>query len=123
MARHRASFLAGFATGFTAGARAGTETYDQITKYARTAWEHPTVQQARGQAQTQAQNIGGQLASRVPQVAQSLGSHIPGMRSRDAETAQETETAGQETETTGPWQYASTGGVSRPDIGSGFPGS
>jgi len=117
MAPYRASFLAGLAAGFVAGTRSGRETYNQIVKYAQTAWEHPTVQQARGQAQTQAQNFGGQLATRMPQVAQSakqsLGSRIPGMRPHDADTMQGTEP-------TGPSQYASTGVASRADTGSGM---
>jgi hypothetical protein len=99
----RPSFLAGFAAGFMAGSRSGKETYDQIVKSAQAAWEHPTVQQARGQAQTKAQNIGSQL-----------GSRIPGMRSDDPQT--------QETETTGPSQYATTGVASRPES-AGFPDS
>jgi hypothetical protein len=109
MRLYRASFIAGFAAGFVAGARSGRETYDQIVKYAQTAWEHPTVQQARGTAQTQAQNIGGQLAGRMPQMAhsaaQSVGSRIPGMRPRTGDTEQET------TETS---QFATAGGASRP---------
>jgi hypothetical protein len=111
MRLYRASFVAGFAAGFVAGARSGKETYDQIVKYIQTAWEHPTVQQARGTAQTQAQKVGGQLADRMPQVAQSaaqsLGSKIPGMRPRNGDSEKET------TETS---QYATTktGGASRP---------
>ena len=114
MRLYRASFVAGFAAGFVAGARSGRETYDQILKYAQTAWEHPTVQQARGTAQTQAQKVGGQLADRMPQVAQSaaqsLGSKIPGMRARNGDT---------EEETSGTSQFATTGGKSRPGSGSG----
>jgi len=99
--------------GFVAGARSGRETYDQIVKYAQAAWEHPTVQQARGSAQTQAQSIGGQLAGRMPQVAQSaaqsLGAKIPGMRARNGDTEQETSSTS---------QFATTGGASRPSPGS-----
>ena len=109
MRLYRASFIAGFAAGFLAGARSGRETYDQIVKYAQTAWEHPTVQQARGTAQTQAQNIGGQLAGRMPQMAQSaahsVGARNPGMRPRNGEAEKET------TETS---QFATAGGGSRP---------
>lgn len=109
MRLYRASFVAGFAAGFVAGARSGRETYDQILKYAQAAWEHPTVQQARGTAQTQAQKVGGQLADRMPQVAQSaaqsFGSKIPGMRPRNEDTGQETTETG---------EYATTGGASRP---------
>jgi hypothetical protein len=113
MRLYRASFVAGFAAGFVAGARSGKETYDQIVKYAQAAWEHPTVQQARGTAQTQAQSIGGQIAGRMPQMAQnaaqSVGAHIPGMRPRNGDTEQE------KTETS---TYATTtGGASGPGPG------
>ncbi len=91
MRLYRASFVVGFAVGFVAGARSGKETYDQIVKYAKTAFEHPAVQQARGTVQTQAtglaQKVGGQLADRMPQMAQSAAhsvtDHIPGMRRTD----------------------------------------
>jgi hypothetical protein len=91
MRLYRASFVAGFAAGFVAGARSGKETYDQIVKYAKTAFEHPAVQQARGTVQTQAtglaQKVGGQLADRMPQMAQnaahSVTDRIPGMRRTD----------------------------------------
>jgi len=111
MRLYRASFVAGFAAGFVAGARSGKETYDQIVKYAQAAWEHPTVQQARGTVQTQAQSFGGQLPQMAQNAAQSFGSKIPGMRPHNGDTGQET------TETS---QYATTGGVSRPGTGSSF---
>lgn len=90
MRLNRISFMAGFAAGFVAGARSGRETYDQIVKYARDAYEHPTVQQARGNVQTQAtglaQKVGGQLGDILPQMAQnaaqSVGAKIPGMRQK-----------------------------------------
>jgi hypothetical protein len=91
MRLYRASFVVGFAAGFVAGARSGKETYDQIVKYAKTAFEHPAVQQARGTVQTQAtglaQKVGGQLADKMPQMAQSAAhsvtDRIPGMRRTD----------------------------------------
>jgi len=92
-----------------AGARSGKETYDQIVKYVQTALEHPAVQQARGTVQTQAQKVGGQLADRMPQMAQSaaqsVGSKIPGMRPRNEDSEQET------TESS---TFATSGGTSRP---------
>jgi hypothetical protein len=98
MRLYRASFVAGFAAGFVAGARSGKETYDQIVKYAKTAFEHPAVQQARGTVQTQAtglaQKVGGQLADRMPQMAQSAAhsvtDRIPGMRRTDNGSTTET---------------------------------
>ncbi|HEY7323985.1 MAG TPA: YtxH domain-containing protein [Streptosporangiaceae bacterium] len=114
MRLYRASFVAGFAAGFVAGARSGKETYDQIIKYAQTALDHPAVQQARGTVQTQAQKVGGQLADRMPQMAQSaahsMGSRIPGMRQRNGDTEQDTTEASQFATTGG----AATGGTSRP---------
>jgi hypothetical protein len=91
MRLYRASFVAGFAAGFVAGARSGKETYDQIVKYAKTAFDHPAVQQARGTVQTQAtglaQKVGGQIADKMPQAAQSAAhsvtDRIPGMRRTD----------------------------------------
>lgn len=109
MRLYRASFVAGFAAGFVAGARSGKETYDQIVKYAQAALEHPAVQQARGTVQSQAQKVGGQLADRMPQMAQSakqsVGSKIPGMRPRNGDTEKEA------TETS---QFATSSGSSRP---------
>ena len=109
MRLNRASCVAGIAAGIVAGARSGKETYDQIGKYVQAAWEHPTVQQARGTAQTQAQNIGGQIAGRMPQMAQnaaqSVGAHIPGMRPRNGDTEKEPTEAS---------SYAPPGGTSRP---------
>jgi hypothetical protein len=118
MRMYRASFVAGFAAGFVAGARSGKETYDQIVKYAKTAFEHPAVQQARGTVQTQAtgiaQKVGGQLADKMPQVAHSAAhsvtDRIPGMRRTDngAKSAAETST------------FATTGSPAKPD---GNPGA
>ncbi|MBO0833769.1 MAG: hypothetical protein J2P29_17545 [Actinobacteria bacterium] len=109
----RITFIAGFAAGFLAGARSGKETYDQIIKYAQQALEHPTVQQARGTVQTQAtglaQKVGGQIADRMPQVAQSakqtVGTRIPGMRSKSGQAGEQDVDSG---------AYAATGGTSRP---------
>ncbi|MGH3301870.1 MAG: YtxH domain-containing protein [Streptosporangiaceae bacterium] len=99
MRMYRASFVAGFAAGFVAGARSGKETYDQIVKYAKTAFEHPAVQQARGTVQAQAtglaQKVSGQLADKVPQMAQSAAHSVtdrmPRMRRTDNGHKSETE--------------------------------
>lgn len=99
MRLNRISFIAGFSAGFLAGARSGKETYDQIVKYAQQAWEHPTVQQARGTVQSQASSLGqqvsSQLADRMPQMAQSakhgVGARIPGMRQRSGQASKQDE--------------------------------
>ncbi len=124
MRLYRASFVAGFAAGFVAGARSGKETYDQIVKYAKTAIEHPAVQQARGTVQTQAtglaQKVGGQLADKMPQVAhsaaQSVTNRIPGMRRTDngdkASTRAEASTSAEAS------PFAATSGHAKPGGGN-----
>lgn len=91
MGMYRMAFAAGFAAGYVVGTRAGREKYDQMVKFARQAAEHPAVQQAAGVVQAQAtglaQKVGGQLQEKVPQMAhsaaQSVGGHIPGMKSKN----------------------------------------
>src|SRR5580704_19252409 len=91
MGLNRMVFAAGFATGYVLGTRAGREKYDQLVKMARTAAEHPSVQQAAGVVQAQAtglaQKVGGQIQEKVPQLAHSaahsVGDHIPGMKNRN----------------------------------------
>jgi hypothetical protein len=95
---NRLSFAAGFAAGYVAGARAGREKYDQIVKIAKNTAEHPAVQQAAGTVQTQATNlsqkVGDQLHDKVPQMAQSMGDRIPGMKHRNGHGDQTGDTMG-----------------------------
>ncbi len=50
-------FLGGLAAGFVLGARAGREKYEEIVTTARKVKEHPTVQEARGVVQEQANRL------------------------------------------------------------------
>ena len=50
-------FLGGAAVGFVIGARAGRERYDQLVAAARRVWDHPTVQEATGVVQEQANRL------------------------------------------------------------------
>jgi hypothetical protein len=50
-------FLGGLAAGFVLGARAGREKYEEIVSTARKVKEHPTVQEARGVVQEQANRL------------------------------------------------------------------
>jgi hypothetical protein len=50
-------FLGGLAAGFVLGARAGREKYEEIVETARKVKEHPTVQEARGVVQEQANRL------------------------------------------------------------------
>lgn len=55
--RGRLWFLGGVAVGFVLGARAGRERYDQLVSAARQLWDHPTVQEATGVVQEQANRL------------------------------------------------------------------
>jgi hypothetical protein len=50
-------FFGGAAVGFVIGARAGRERYDQLVSTARRMWDHPTVQEAAGVVQAQANRL------------------------------------------------------------------
>jgi hypothetical protein len=50
-------FLGGVAVGFVVGARAGRERYDQLVATARRMMDHPTVQEAAGVVQAQANRL------------------------------------------------------------------
>ena len=50
-------FLGGVAAGFVLGARAGRERYNELVTNARKMWDHPTVQEAAGVIQAQANRL------------------------------------------------------------------
>ncbi|MDG4764921.1 hypothetical protein O7632_12540 [Solwaraspora sp. WMMD406] len=50
-------FIGGVAVGFVLGARAGREKYDELVLNARKVMDHPTVQEAAGVAQAQANRL------------------------------------------------------------------
>ncbi len=50
-------FLGGVAAGFVLGARAGREKYNDLVANARKMWDHPTVQEAAGVVQAQANRL------------------------------------------------------------------
>jgi hypothetical protein len=55
--RGKVWFLGGLAAGFVLGARAGREKYEQIVEQTRKVMDHPTVQEAAGVAQQQANRL------------------------------------------------------------------
>lgn len=55
--RGKLMFITGLAAGFVLGSRAGREKYEEISANARKVWEHPTVQEAAGVAQAQANKL------------------------------------------------------------------
>ena len=50
-------FIGGLAAGFVLGARAGREKYEEIVAQRPKVWDHPTVQEAAGVAQAQANRL------------------------------------------------------------------
>ena len=55
--RGKLMFITGLAAGFVLGSRAGREKYEEISANAKKVWEHPTVQEAAGVAQAQANKL------------------------------------------------------------------
>ena len=55
--RGKLMFISGLAAGFVLGTRAGREKYEEIRANAKKVWEHPTVQEAAGVAQAQANKL------------------------------------------------------------------
>ena len=55
--RGKLMFISGLAAGFVLGTRAGREKYEEIRANAQKVWEHPTVQEAAGVAQAQANKL------------------------------------------------------------------
>ena len=55
--RGKLMFLGGLAAGFVLGSRAGREKYEEIVTNAQKVWQHPTVQEAAGVAQVQANKL------------------------------------------------------------------
>jgi hypothetical protein len=55
--RGKLMFITGLAAGFVLGSRAGREKYEEIRASAKKVWEHPTVQEAAGVAQEQANKL------------------------------------------------------------------
>ena len=55
--RGKLMFIGGLAAGFVLGSRAGREKYEEIAANAKKVWEHPTVQEAAGVAQAQANKL------------------------------------------------------------------
>nr|WP_221376449.1 hypothetical protein [Actinoplanes polyasparticus] len=55
--RGKLMFITGLAAGFVLGSRAGREKYEEIRSNAKKVWEHPSVQEAAGVAQAQANKL------------------------------------------------------------------
>ena len=65
--RGKLMFISGLAAGFVLGSRAGREKYEEIRANAKKVWEHPTVQEAAGVAQAQANKLYSEGKDKVGQ--------------------------------------------------------
>ena len=73
--RGKIMFLGGLAAGFVLGARAGREKYEELVVKGRKVLDHPTVQEAAGVAQAQANKLYSEGKDKLGQtkLAEKLG--------------------------------------------------
>lgn len=71
--RGKLMFITGVGVGYILGTRAGREKFDQIVAQARKVWESPTVQEAAGVAQAQANRLYDQGKSAVSNQVHKMG--------------------------------------------------
>ncbi|MBQ0982156.1 MULTISPECIES: hypothetical protein [Micromonospora] len=74
--RGKIMFLGGLAAGFVLGARAGREKYEELVVRGRKVLDHPTVQEAAGVAQAQANKFYSEGKDKLGQtkLGEKLGS-------------------------------------------------
>lgn len=65
--RGKLLFIGGLAAGFVLGARAGREKYEELVVKGRKVLDHPTVQEAAGVAQAQANRLYAEGKNRLGQ--------------------------------------------------------
>ncbi|GAA2217059.1 hypothetical protein ACFY2R_15355 [Micromonospora olivasterospora] len=75
--RGKIMFLGGLAAGFVLGARAGREKYEELVVRGRKVLDHPTVQEAAGVAQAQANRLYSEGKDRLSQtkLGEKLGAN------------------------------------------------
>src|SRR4051794_1396152 len=97
--RGKLMFITGLAAGFVLGSRAGREKYEEISSNAKKLWEHPTVQEAAGVAQAQANKLYTEGKDKLNQ--SKLGEKLQSASTSDSTlTASSDSLAGSNTSTT-----------------------
>src|SRR3954464_6204668 len=97
--RGKLMFISGLAAGFVLGSRAGREKYEEIRANAKKVWEHPTVQEAAGVAQAQANKLYSEGKDKLNQ--SKLGEKLHSGSTTDSTlTASSDSLAGSNTSTT-----------------------
>ncbi|WP_229402489.1 hypothetical protein [Micromonospora okii] len=83
--RGKIMFLGGLAAGFVLGARAGREKYEELVVRGRKVLDHPTVQEAAGVAQTQANRLYSEGKDKLSQskLGEKLGTNGSDSGKRD----------------------------------------
>src|SRR5689334_5796716 len=105
--RGKLMLITGLAAGFVLGSRAGREKYEEIAANAKKVWEHPTVQEAAGVAQAQANKL-------YTEGKDKLNQSKIGEKLHSASTSSDSST----TSTTGSTSQLSTSGTSSNSTGS-----
>jgi hypothetical protein len=92
--RGKVIFIAGVGVGYVLGTRAGREKFDQMVAQARKFWESPTVQEAAGVVQAQANKLyddGKQvLSDQVHKIGRRNGKSLEEGSDADKEEAWDT---------------------------------
>ena len=83
--RGKLMFISGLAAGFVLGSRAGREKDEEIRAKAKKVWEHPTVQEAAGVAQAQANKLYSEGKDKLGQ--SKLGEKLHSSSSTDTDTS------------------------------------
>jgi hypothetical protein len=84
--RGKLMFISGLAAGFVLGSRAGREKYEEIRANAKKVWEHPTVQEAAGVAQAQANKLYTEGKDKINQSKLGEKMHTTGSSSTTTDT-------------------------------------
>jgi hypothetical protein len=88
--RSKLIFITGVGVGYVLGTRAGREKFDQMVAQARKFWESPTVQEAAGVVQAQANKLYDEGKQAVSDQVHKL-SNKNGKALRQAEDAEKEE--------------------------------
>jgi hypothetical protein len=98
--RGKLMFISGLAAGFVLGSRAGREKYEEIRANAKKVWEHPTVQEAAGVAQAQANKLYTEGKDKINQSKVGEKLHTTGSSSSTTDTTTELTGSNNSTSTT-----------------------
>lgn len=91
--RGKLIFITGIGVGYVLGTRAGRERFDQIVAQARKFWESPTVQEAAGVVQAQANRLYDEGKQAVSDQVHRLGTRNGRSLEADADKEEAWDTA------------------------------